>query len=43
MFTDFLAECRAHKLTLPKAAPVNLTSSFKDYAAPRLPEISVNA
>ena len=43
MFTDFLAECRAHKLALPKAAPVGLASSIKDYAAPRLPEITVSA
>ncbi|KAG8213654.1 class I glutamine amidotransferase-like protein [Butyriboletus roseoflavus] len=43
MFTDFLAECRAHRLTLPKTAPVDLTSSIKDYAAPRLPEITVSA
>jgi carbamoyl-phosphate synthase small subunit len=43
MFTDFLAECRAHKLTLPKATPVDLTSPFKDYATPRLPKVSVRA
>ncbi|KAF8556123.1 small subunit of carbamoyl phosphate synthase [Imleria badia] len=39
MFTDFLAECRAHRLT----TPVDLTDSFKDYAAPRLQEVSVRA
>ncbi|KAG6378220.1 class I glutamine amidotransferase-like protein [Boletus reticuloceps] len=44
MFTDFLGECRAHRLTLPMAATtVKLTSSHKKYAAPRFPEISVSA
>jgi len=43
MFTDFLAECRANRLTLPKATPVDSTSSFRGYAPPRFSEISVGA
>ncbi|KAG9316322.1 carbamoyl phosphate synthase small subunit [Chiua virens] len=45
MFTDFLAECRAHRLTLPRTTPADLTSSFneKGYTTPRLQQISVTA
>jgi len=43
MFTDFLAECRAHKLALPKTTPMDLMNSLKDYAAPRFREISARA
>jgi carbamoyl-phosphate synthase small subunit len=43
MFSDFLVECRALKRVLPRATPVDLTGLFKDYVAPRLPEVAVRA
>jgi len=43
MFTDFLDECRAHKLAMPKTTPMGVMNSLKDYAAPRFREISARA
>jgi hypothetical protein len=31
MFTDFLDECRAHKLAMPKTTPMDVINSLKDY------------
>lgn len=43
MFTDFVDECRAHKLLLPKVTPVDVTPGLKTVPGYTVPRREVTA
>ncbi|KAF8840529.1 small subunit of carbamoyl phosphate synthase [Paxillus ammoniavirescens] len=43
MFTDFVDECRAHKLLIPKVTPVNVTPGLKTVPGYTVPRREVTA